>query len=53
MFTLKTFDDKIVTPAYWLQLTPDGISKGEDDYYWKLINLFSDSRKDLTIRKPI
>ncbi len=33
---LKTPDDKIVTPAYWMQLSPDGIKKGEDDYYWKL-----------------
>ncbi|NOY35986.1 MAG: hypothetical protein GXO83_00245 [Chlorobi bacterium] len=33
---LKTPDNKIVTPAYWLQLTREGIDKGEDDYYWNL-----------------
>jgi len=31
---LKTPDSKIVTPAYWLQQSPDGIEKGEEDYYW-------------------
>ncbi len=34
---LKTLGDKIVTPAYWLQLAPEGIEKGEPDYYWELI----------------
>jgi len=33
---LRTLDDKIVTPGYWLQLTPDGIEKGQPDYYWQL-----------------
>jgi len=33
---LKTLDDKVVTPAYWLQLSNEGIRKGEDDYYWNL-----------------
>jgi len=33
---LKTLDGKVVTPAYWLQLTSDGIEKGADDYYWEL-----------------
>ena len=32
---LKTPTSKIVTPAYWLQLAPDGIEKGEEDYYWE------------------
>ena len=33
---LKTPDDKIVTPAYWLQLASEGIEKGEPDFYWEL-----------------
>ncbi len=33
---LKTLDGKIVTPAYWLQLSTKGIKVGEDDYYWEL-----------------
>ncbi len=33
---LKTLSDKLVTPAYWLQLAPEGIEKGEPDYYWEL-----------------
>ncbi|NOX86821.1 MAG: hypothetical protein GXO86_12805 [Chlorobi bacterium] len=33
---LKTFNSKIVTPAYWLQILPEGIEKGEEDYYWDL-----------------
>ncbi len=33
---LKTPDNKIVTPAYWLQKSPEGINKGEPDYYWEL-----------------
>ncbi len=33
---LKTPDGKIVTPAYWLQLSSDGIKKGDSDYYWEL-----------------
>lgn len=32
---LKTPDGKIVTPAYWLEETKDGIKKGEQDIYWK------------------
>ena len=33
---LKTPGNKIVTPAYWLQLAPEGIDKGEPDFYWEL-----------------
>ncbi len=33
---LKTPGGKIVTPAYWLQLAPEGINKGEEDFYWGL-----------------
>ncbi len=33
---LRTPDNKVVTPAYWLQLTDAGIEKGADDYYWTL-----------------
>ncbi len=33
---LKTLKSKIVTPAYWLQKSTDGIEKGEVDYYWDL-----------------
>jgi hypothetical protein len=32
---LKTPDNKIVTPQYWLQETKDGIKKGEQDLYWE------------------
>lgn len=33
---LKTPDDKIVTPAYWLQEAKEGIKKGEQDIYWNM-----------------
>ncbi len=33
---MKTPGNKIVTPAYWLQMAPEGIEKGEPDYYWEL-----------------
>ncbi|HFB62376.1 MAG TPA: hypothetical protein ENJ69_05275 [Bacteroidetes bacterium] len=33
---LKTPDNKVVTPAYWMQLATEGIEKGEPDYYWEL-----------------
>jgi len=33
---LKTLGDKIVTPAYWMQKEPEGIEKGEPDFYWEL-----------------
>lgn len=32
---LKTPGSKLVTPAYWLQQTTNGIDKGEQDLYWK------------------
>ena len=32
---LKTPDGKIVTPAYWLQETTQGMGKNEQDIYWK------------------
>ena len=31
---LKTLDNKIVTPAYWLQKSKKGAEKGEPDFYW-------------------
>ncbi len=33
---LKTPDNKIVTPAYWLQKSKKGAEKGEPDFYWEL-----------------
>jgi len=33
---LKTPGNKIVTPAYWLQLVPEGNEKGEPDLYWEI-----------------
>ncbi len=33
---LKTLNNDVVTPAYWLQLSSVGISRGADDYYWEL-----------------
>jgi len=32
---LKTAENKIVTPAFWLQITSEGIAKDEEDYYWE------------------
>ncbi len=32
---LKTPDNKIVTPAYWLQKSKKGAEKGEPDFYWE------------------
>jgi len=33
---LKTPDGKVVTPAYWLQKSNEGIEKGGEDFYWDL-----------------